>query len=761
MSTISLPCQAPGCNVVIEGPSEAIAIALFNSHQLHHPPNSIDTHSAFSKHKAPKMDRPHIGQDISEEEWANFISRWTLFKRCTDIRQEEMTAQLFQCCEDDLGNQLLKENPMIINENDEAFLKAMKKLAVIPVATCVRRAELLQMRQGHNESIRSFYAKLKGKAATCNYTVQCHCHPQTTVDFTDVIIRDIVVAGLSDTDIRKDVLGWVSLDTASVTDIIAFIEGKEMARNALGCSSTTASVSTFRKQNKSNTQSSKGTNITAKCPDCSESYSLFTETSRGWNKKPHKLCLDCWKRLRSLQLSIQIKKIRSQMKTNVKRPCTGINHHIFTHDGWATAQLLVHPTIQLRVTTNKSDYVAFGIPFPPIIPKYIQVITDTGAQSCLWSRKGFVSAGFNANNLIPVKHSMSAANKTQFRIDGAILLRLEGRQSNGHKVECAVMVYISPDANGFYLSKEAMTQLGIISKDFPEIGSALHGATNSGPITIGTKTSSENNSSHVCNCPKRSLPAGAPTKLPFVCCPENNERMKAWLLERYSASLFNTCPHQILPDMEGPPISILIQENAKPVAAFTPATIPIHLQDQVEKDLIRDETLGVIEKVPLGEPTTWCHRMVITRKHDGGPRRTVDLSPLNKYCYRETHAMKSPFQLARSVPRNSWKTVTDAWNGYHSIPIRVEDRNLTTFITPFGRYRYIRAPQGFVSSGDGYNRRFDEILADFIGKQRCVDDTIHYDDDLVKHWWRTIEFFELVGKAGIILNPKNSNLLKE
>ncbi|MBY0580464.1 MAG: hypothetical protein K2P53_02095, partial [Rickettsiales bacterium] len=488
-----------------------------------------------------------------------------MFKRCTDIRQEEMTAQLFQCCEDDLGNQLLKENPRIINENEDIFLKAMKKLAVIPVAISVRRAELLQMRQGHNENIRSFYAKMKGKAATCNYTVQCHCHPQTTVDFTDAIIRDIVVAGISDIDIRKDVLGWVSLDTALITDIIAFIEGKEMARNALGCSSTTASVSTFRKQNKSNTHGSKETNVTAKCPDCSKSYSLFTESSRGWNTKPHKLCLDCWKKLRSRNSKINNRtipnniklntskdaeasglvlmvsaikqsnrtKIKSKIIPNVKRHSTEINHHIFTHDGWVTAQLLVHPTIQLQMTTNKSDYDEFGIPFPPIIPKYLQVITDTGAQSCLWSRKGFDSTGFKEKNLIPVKYSMSAANKTQFRIDGAIFVRLEGQQPNGKKVECAVMVYISPDANGFYLSKEAMTQLGIISKDFPEIGSAQHGAISSGAQTKGNKTLSKINTMHACNCPKRSLPPSAPTKLPFDCSPVNNEQMKTWLLERY------------------------------------------------------------------------------------------------------------------------------------------------------------------------------------------------------------------------------------
>ena len=85
--------------------------------------------------------------------------------------------------------------------------------------------------------------------------------------------------------------------------------------------------------------------------------------------------------------------------------------------------------------------------------------------------------------------------------------------------------------------------------------------------------------------------------------------------------------------------------------------------------------------------------------------------------------------------------------------LRVTDRHLTAFITPFGKWRYTKAPQGFLSSGDGYNRRFSAILADFERKERCVDDTIFYDDILQQHWWRTIEFLTLVGQGGIVLNP--------
>ena len=115
--------------------------------------------------------------------------------------------------------------------------------------------------------------------------------------------------------------------------------------------------------------------------------------------------------------------------------------------------------------------------------------------------------------------------------------------------------------------------------------------------------------------------------------------------------------------------------------------------------------------------------------------------------------MKWPFHLTRRVPKDTWKTVTDAWNGYHSVPLCTSDLHLTTFITPFGRRRHYRAPQGFLSSGDGYNRRFDAILSEFERKERCVDDTIHYDTNLKQHWWRTIDFLTRVGQSGIVLNP--------
>ena len=321
-----------------------------------------------------------------------------------------------------------------------------------------------------------------------------------------------------------------------------------------------------------------------------------------------------------------------------------------------------------------------------------------------------------------------------------------------------------------FLSYESLLDLGLISNDFWSPDHVRHKArhpSNADSPGIPSDTPSNNairtmndgcsapHNSHdaSCSCPQREVSPPRPSELPFPCTPENNKRMKAWLLDRYAASTFNTCPHRALPCMEGPPVEIHVDPTATPKACHTPANVPLHWQQRVHDDLLRDEALGVIERVPYGEPVIWCHRMVITRKHDGSPRRTVDLSPLNKFCRRETFAMETPFHLARRIPKDTWKTVMDAWNGYHSVPLRQSDRHLTTFITPFGRWRYTRAPQGFLSSGDGYNRRFDAVLSTFERKERCVDDTIHYDSDLVQHWWRTIDLLTRVGRAGIVLNP--------
>ena len=200
----------------------------------------------------------------------------------------------------------------------------------------------------------------------------------------------------------------------------------------------------------------------------------------------------------------------------------------------------------------------------------------------------------------------------------------------------------------------------------------------------------------ICSCPQRPAePPPLPTSLPpgLNATPEDVPALKQWILDYYASSTFNTCTHQPLRMMTGEPLRLYVDPDAKPYAVHKPAIIPIHWQEQVFNDLERDVRLGVLEKVPQNTPVTWCSRMVVAPKADGSPRRTVDLQHLNRHAVRQTHHVESPFHLAEKVPQNTFKTVTDAWNGYHSVPLHPDDRHLTTFITPWGRYRYKVAPR--------------------------------------------------------------------
>ena len=84
------------------------------------------------------------------------------------------------------------------------------------------------------------------------------------------------------------------------------------------------------------------------------------------------------------------------------------------------------------------------------------------------------------------------------------------------------------------------------------------------------------------------------------------------------------------------------------------------------------------------------------------------------------------------VIHNTNKTTMKAWIGYHSISLQQADIHLTTsFITPKGRFRYLRRPQGFLASGDGYSHRYDMITMGFKNIKKDIDDTLIWASNLV------------------------------
>ena len=132
----------------------------------------------------------------------------------------------------------------------------------------------------------------------------------------------------------------------------------------------------------------------------------------------------------------------------------------------------------------------------------------------------------------------------------------------------------------------------------------------------------------------------------------------------------------------------------------------------------------------------------------------VNMRQLNAATLRQTHYTEPPFSQASGVPPGTWRFTSDAWNGYHSVPIDARDRHLTTFLTPWGRMRYLAAPQGSLSSGDGFTYWYDMVMRNMPRKKKCIDDVLGWADDLDQLFEDVCLFLTHTARHGIIQNTK-------
>ena len=109
--------------------------------------------------------------------------------------------------------------------------------------------------------------------------------------------------------------------------------------------------------------------------------------------------------------------------------------------------------------------------------------------------------------------------------------------------------------------------------------------------------------------------------------------------------------------------------------------------------------MGILENVTnMANHNLWLSPMLIVPKKDNTPRRVVDFSNLNKLCKRNAETTSDTNRMATSVPtpkpgEKLFFSTMDAWNGYHSVPLDPRDRHVTTYLTPWGRMRYLCANQ--------------------------------------------------------------------
>ena len=184
--------------------------------------------------------------------------------------------------------------------------------------------------------------------------------------------------------------------------------------------------------------------------------------------------------------------------------------------------------------------------------------------------------------------------------------------------------------------------------------------------------------------------------------------------------------------------------------------VPIAVKARLKNELDRLTNLGVI--TPVNTPTPWVSQMVVAEKKSGDLRICIDPRELNKALVRERYTLPTLDDCLHELGKSTIFSKADLASGYWHISLDEESSLLTTFQTPFGRYRWLRLPFGTSVSSEIFQRKLLEALHGLPGVVCVADDVLIHGRTTEEHDHNLEKFLERCETTGIKLNQTKLEL---
>ena len=184
-------------------------------------------------------------------------------------------------------------------------------------------------------------------------------------------------------------------------------------------------------------------------------------------------------------------------------------------------------------------------------------------------------------------------------------------------------------------------------------------------------------------------------------------------------------------------ISAELKPNAKPFHCGRPIRIPhIHV-GTLKEEVNRLCSIGVLEEVSGTKSGPWCAPSFIIPKKDGRVRFITDFRQLNKWIKRKPWPMPHISDLIQDIGKYKYVTAIDLSMGYYHFVLDEELSAMTTFMLPWGLYRYKRLPMGLNISPDIFQEKISKLFLDKPYARAYMDDLLiwsngSYEDHLTK-----------------------------
>ena len=196
-------------------------------------------------------------------------------------------------------------------------------------------------------------------------------------------------------------------------------------------------------------------------------------------------------------------------------------------------------------------------------------------------------------------------------------------------------------------------------------------------------------------------------------------------------------------------VHLQVDPDSKPV--ILPARkVPVSVREKFKEELRRLESLNVI--APVDQPTEWVSQIVVAVKKSGELRVCIDPKPLNAALKREHYQIPVIDDLLPDLTDARVFTKVDLASAFWHLELDHESSMLTTFATPYGRYRWLRLPFGLSVSSEIFQKRLHQELYGLPGVKCIADDVLIHGTNEADHDSNLEAFMNKCQQKGIKLN---------
>ena len=155
-------------------------------------------------------------------------------------------------------------------------------------------------------------------------------------------------------------------------------------------------------------------------------------------------------------------------------------------------------------------------------------------------------------------------------------------------------------------------------------------------------------------------------------------------------------------------LKLHIKDDVKPVAQPV-RRLPFGLRAKVDEKLNELLAKDIIDEVSHN-PTEWVSPLVVVPKTDGDIRICVDMRRANSAIEREGHPIPTIKEVLYDLNGSTVFSKLDLKWGFHQVELDERSREMTTFVTHRGLYRYKRLMFGVTSAPEKYQKIVADVL---------------------------------------------------